>query len=252
MILLSTLLYICQYIKYQFPIIIKTKKKMKQIIVFLSVLCLSFSVDAQESSWFEKKLTLSFNSQFGTNYTPIYGVRSTKNLAAYMMADVAHTSGFGVGLYRYDDFSSEETGKLGFVDFYWAGSLTKNLSLYAAAEYCWWDNWSDGRCWSPYAILSYQLKSWTFTAMPLYVYYDRLSEDNKQFIFKLEISKEIFQGTSVRVASWYDNMNNNKFHYAAGITQSLPANTYLSVDGILRPGGENFIAWGFGWKFTSK
>ena len=226
---------------------------MKKIISIFAVLCVFFGVaNAQVESWFERDLTLSTDVRLGSNYAPIFGVKTSDNIALYSMIDVSHKSGFGVGFYRMDDFSSEMTGRIGFVDLYWVGNITNNLSVYAAAEYGWWDNWKEGRFFSPYSIVSYQLKSWNFSATPIYIYYDRLSEDRHQAMLKLEISKEIITGTSARVASWYDNLNPKKFHYALGMTQQLPANTYLSVDGILKPGGENFLAVGFGWKFVSK
>ncbi|MDR0370173.1 MAG: hypothetical protein LBH96_06925 [Candidatus Peribacteria bacterium] len=226
---------------------------MKKVVILLVAL-VSISVNAQESktSWYERDLTLAVEARIGTNYAPIFGARSSENIALFSMLDLSHKSGFGLGFYRRDDFTSETTGRIGFVDVYWAGTLVDNLSLYVAGEYGWWDNWKDGRFFSPYAIVSYQFKSWNFTAIPLYIYYDRLSSDNHQIMLKMEIAKEVFEGTSVRLASWYDNLNEKKFHYAVGITQKLPSNTYLNLDGVLRPGGENFIALGFGWKFCSK
>jgi len=227
---------------------------MKKLVVVLVSLVFGIVVmNAQEgkSSWYERDLTLSLNVRTGTNYAPIFGAKLS-DFGFFSMVDLAHKSGFGVGYYRLDDFTKETMGRVGFVDLYWAGSLAKNLSLYAAAEYGWFDNWKDGRFVSPYAIVSYQLRSWTVSVAPVYLYYDRLPEDNHQVLIKMEISKEIFKGTSIRGAGWYDNFNPQKLHYAAGITQNLPANTYVSVDGILRPGGENFVAVGFGWTFSSK
>ena len=232
---------------------------MRKIIIITVCAMLAMVISAQESnssseSWFERDLTLFFDGHIGTNYASIFGSRISKNMGFFSLVDVSHKSGFGVGFYRMDDFSKETTGRIGFVDLYWAGSLTENISVYAAGEYGWWDNWKEGRFFSPYGILSYQLKSWNIAATPIFIWYDRLPEGNRQFILKMEVSKQLFKGTSARLAGWYDNQNPDKFHFAAGVTQSLPANTYLALDGVWKPGdmGEKFLSIGVGVRFRSK
>ena len=225
---------------------------MRQYCLLLVVFVFTFgAVSAQETKpWYERDMTLSLGARMGTNYAPIFGARLSK-YGVFTMVDLAHKSGFGVGYYRMDDFSLETTGRIGFLDVYWAGSPVKNLSLYIAAEGGRWANWKEGRFSSLYSDVSYRWGKWTFKTIPLYIYYDRLPDANHQVVIKVEVAKSICDGTSVRIAGWYDNLNPRKFYYAAGITQQLPLRTYLSLDGVLKPGAENFIAIGFGWRISS-
>jgi hypothetical protein len=236
---------------------------MKKLICFVVLLSVVTIIQAQTDSlvsvkskkdsipWFKRALTLNTELRLGNNYSDLFGAKLTKNIALFSVLDVSHDkSGVGVALYRLDDFSKEQCGRIGFVDLYWAGVPVKNLFLYAAAEYGWWDNWRDGQFWSGYTILEYSLKRWSFMAAPIYIYYDRLGDH--QFMFKGQVSCEVVDGFSLRVAGWYDNLYQSSagFYGAVGLTLKLPANTYFQADLLLKEKID--FALGFGWKFSSK
>lgn len=221
---------------------------MKKIIVTLFVLVFGIVVvNAQESkaSWFEE-LTLSGEVRTGSGYAPLFGSKLSDDWSLYYMLDLQHKSGFGLGAYRMTDFNATGMGKVAFFDAYWSGKLSKNLSLYAAVEYGFFDNIREYDFLCPYLMLFWDAKVVNVTLAPMYNYY--LKTEPHEFIFKGQVSREVIKGTTLELSGWYHSELDKHFYGSIGINQKLPKNLYLQVDYLRKVGKNNFLA-GVGVKF---
>jgi hypothetical protein len=146
--------------------------------------------------------------------------------------DIQHSSGFGIGAYRITDFQKEGLGRIGFFDLYWSGNIAKNLSMYTAVEYGFFDNNNQLSFICPYTIICLNTSIFSLDVSPMYCYYDKQKSD--QFVSRIRIVKEIYKGTTIRLSGWYNNVLQNKFYTAFGVTQKLPRNFYLQGDILFR------------------
>lgn len=226
----------------------KKRKVMKKIIVVLIVLCSVIGVaNSQESktSWYEE-LILSGEVRTGSGYAPLFGAKLSDDWSLYYMLDVQHKSGFGVGAYRMTDFNSTGMGKVAFFDAYWSGNLSKNVSIYAAMEYGFFDNVREFDFLCPYVMVFWDAKVVNVTLAPMYNYY--LKTSPHEFIVKGQISREIIKGTTVEISGWYHSELEKNFFGSVGVNQQLPKGFYLQVDYLRKSGENNFLA-GVGYKF---
>lgn len=220
---------------------------MKKVL-FLAVAAITLSLNgvAQEKTSIENSLTLSGDVRTGSGYAPLFGLKTSDAWSAYYMADVHHSSGLGIGGYRMTDFQQEGLGRLAFFDLYWSGEIAKNLSLYGAMEYGFFDNDNQMSFWCPYLILFWSNPVVNVNLSPMYCYYDKLKSD--EIIVRLQATKEVFEGTEISLSGWYDNTLDKKFYGAVGITQQLPKNFYLQGDWLFRE-GKSLPMVALGYKF---
>ncbi|MDR2540512.1 MAG: hypothetical protein LBD11_01715 [Candidatus Peribacteria bacterium] len=208
---------------------------------------MSVNVVAQsDSTNVKSSLTLSGDVRTGSGYASLFGLKTSDEWSAYYMVDVQHKSGFGLGGYRMTDFQTEGLGRLAFFDLYWSGEIAKNLSLYAAAEYGFFDNDNQMSFYCPYVILFWSNPVVNVNIAPMYCYYDKLKSD--EIIIRLQATKEVVKGTEIQLSGWYDNVLEKKFYGAVGITQQLPKNFYLQGDLLFRE-GESLPMLNLGYKF---
>ncbi|GHV27784.1 hypothetical protein FACS1894176_09990 [Bacteroidia bacterium] len=220
---------------------------MKRILFFVAIALVSYNVvSAQDTTSVKSSLTLSGDVRTGSGYAPLFGLKTSDKWSAYYMVDVQHSSGLGIGGYRMTDFQQEGLGKLAFFDLYWSGNLSKNLSLYGAVEYGFFDNDNQMSFWCPYVILFWSNPVVNVNFSPMYCYYDKLKSD--EIIVRLQATKALCKNTEIQLSGWYDNTLNKKFYGAVGITQKLPKNFYVQGDLLFRE-GESLPMINLGYKF---
>lgn len=202
---------------------------MKKFVTLISLLCLCLYVFAQDNNNFN--LTGDFRT--GSGFAPLFGLKTSNDWSVYYAVDVqSKKTGLGVGAYRFDDFQKTDNGRIGFLDLYWSGNLSKKVSLYGAVEYGFFDNDKSLSYWCPYTILNFNASFVQIDIAPMYCYYDKLKSD--QFVFRLRTVKEIYKGGTLRLSGWYNNLLTHKFYSAVGFTQRLPKNFYLQGDVLFR------------------
>jgi hypothetical protein len=178
--------------------------------------------------------TLSGNIQTGTGYASLFGLKTSDKWSVFYSVDVQHKSGFGLGGYRMTDFQTEGLGRIAFFDLYWSVSLTKNLSLYAAMEYGFFDNNDQMSFYCPYIMVFWSNPVVNVDVSPMYCYYDRLKSD--EITIRLRATKSLWKNGEVQLSGWYDNVLQKKLYGSVGITQQLPKNFYLQGDLLFRQG----------------
>jgi hypothetical protein len=221
---------------------------MKKIIfmaIFATVLSVSNVAFSQEAMS-EGTFTLSGDVRTGSGYAPLFGLKTSDKWSIYYSVDIQHKSGFGLGGYRMSDFHSEGLGRIAFLDLYWSGNIAKNLSLYGAVEYGFFDNDNQMSFWCPYVMLFWSNSIVNFNISPMYCYYDKLKSD--EIIVRLQATKEVVKGTELQLSGWYDNVLERKFYGAVGVRQQLPKNFYLQGD-MLFKNGETTPLLVLGYKF---
>lgn len=202
---------------------------MKKFVVLISFLGFCLCIFAQDNN----KFNLTGDLRTGTGFAPLFGLKTSNDLSIYYMVDIQHKeTGLGVGAYRFDDFQKTGNGRIGFLDCYWSGNLSKNVSLYSAIEYGFFDNDKSSSYWCPYVILNFNSSIINVDIAPMYCYYDQLK--SSQFVFRLRTVKEIYKGGTLRLSGWYNNLLIHKFYSAVGFTQQLPKNFYLQGDILFR------------------
>jgi hypothetical protein len=222
---------------------------MKRIIclAFVAVVMSVGSVVAQsETTSVKSDFTLSGKVETGSGYASLFGLKISDKWSALYVVDVQHKSGFGLGGYRLTDFQTEGLGRTAFFDLYWSGELTKNLSLYGAMEYGFFDNDNQLSFWCPYVMLFWTTPVVNVDLSPMYCYYDKLKSD--EIIVRLRATKSLWKSGEVQLSGWYDNVLQEKFYGSIGLTQQLPKNFYLQGDVLFREGKTNPLLV-LGYKF---
>lgn len=200
-------------------------------VVVILIVSIKDSIAQNETT---EKFKLTCDIRTGSGFAPLFGLKTSNQWSAYYMVDIQHNSGFGIGAYRFTDFQKEGPGRIGFFDLYWSGKLSKNLSIYSAVEYGFFDNDKSLSFLCPYIILFWTTPIFNIDISPMYCYYDKQKSD--QFVSRVRIVKEICKGTTMRLSGWYNNVLQKKFYGAIGVTQSLPKNFYLQGDVLFREG----------------
>ncbi len=219
------------------------KKSFCSVFMFMIIFC-SESLFAQGNNSKEFKLTGDIRT--GTGFAPLFGLKTSESWSEYYSFDIKHKSGLGLGAYRFNDFQEKGLGKIGFFDLYWSGNLAKNISLYSALEYGFFDNDKQSSFYCPYIIFSLSTSLVNFDFSPMYCYYDKQGSD--QFVFRFRLTKEIYKGGMIRLSGWYNSLIENKVYGAVGFTQQLPRNFYLQGDVLFREGKTQPILC-LGYKF---
>ena len=200
------------------------------VVVILTV-SIKDSVAQKETT---EKFKLTGDIRTGSGFAPLFGLKTSESWSDYYSVDVHYQSGFGVGAYRFTDFQESGIGKIGFFDLYWSGKVAKNLSLYSAVEYGFFDNDKKMSFWCPYTMIFWTTPVINFDFSPMYCYYDKQKSD--QFVFRLRTVKEIYKGGTLRISGWYNNLVKNKLYGAVGFIQQLPRKFYLQGDVLFREG----------------
>ena len=196
-----------------------------------------------------KDITVSGVIQVGGNYSELLGIHSTKNVALYTTVMAQHKSGFGVAYFAYDDFSKEEMGRVRFFDALYT-KVWENFFLYSAFEYVYYDNWHDGECVMPYAILTYTQGTWAYEVAPMLTYFPHFDEDKVEFTTYVKLKKNILKDIDLHATVWYDNVYKDHFYGAIGARLSLPKNFYVSCNALYRD--DEFVPFvSLGWRFTT-
>jgi len=200
-------------------------------VIVILIVSIKDSVAQKETT---EKFKLTGDIRTGSGFAPLFGLKTSDEWSTYYSVDVQHESGFGIGAYRFTDFKTVGLGKIGFFDLYWSGNVAKNLSLYSAVEYGFFDNDKQMSFWCPYGILSWTTHLMNFDLSPMYCYYDK--QKSNQFVLRFRAVKEVYKGGVMRFSGWYNSLVENKFYEAVGFTQQLPRKFYLQVDVLFREG----------------
>lgn len=141
---------------------------MKKFVVLISFIGMCLGIFAQDNN----KFNLTGDLRTGTGFAPLFGLKTSNDWSVYYMVDIKHkASGLGVGGgCRFDDFQKTGNGRIGFLDFYWSGNLSKDVSLYSAIEYGFFDNDKSSSYWCPYFILNFNSSIINVDIAPIYCY----------------------------------------------------------------------------------
>ncbi len=221
---------------------------MKKVIFIFVVVFASLAsvVNAQSLT---KDVTVSGAIQVGGNYWDLLGIHATENVALYTTVMAQHKSGFGAAYFAYDDFSKEEMGRIRFFDALYAYSW-ENLSLYSAFEYVYYDNWHDGECVMPYAIVTLTSGSWAYEVAPMLTYFPHFDENKYEFTAYAKVKKNLFKDIDLHLTVWYDNIYEDHFYGAAGIQLRLPKDFYVACNTLYKD--NEFVPFvSLGWRFAT-
>ena len=231
-------------------------KKLKFLVILLAFSTASvYAQDVQQDSLSTKKklknLTENFDVSgclaFGSNYVELLGIKNSNNVGLYTEFAAFHKTGIGLAYYAYDDFSKEEYGRMRFVDLAYANQW-KFFSLYAAFEYVWYDNFHDGQCIALYAIGDFNVKTWKFTVMPMFMYYPFFTENQYEVILSGKVTKTFLNDLDLYAAIWYDNLYEHYIYGGIGLQIRLPKGFYLSGNLLYKDRKFQPMA-NFGWRF---
>ena len=221
---------------------------MKQLkVLFMAMLLVATGSVYSQETGLTKDFTVNGCLQIGSNYAELLGIKCSDNFALYTEFSAFHKSGIGVAYYAYDDFSSEETGRVRFADLAYANQWG-NFSLYAASEYGWYDNWHDGQWLMEYAICTYSLGTWAFEVAPMFMYFPNFSEGQYEFMAYGKVTKTFFNDWDVYATIWYDNIYQDHVYGAIGTKVRFPGNFYLGGNLLYKDRVITPVA-AFGWRF---
>ena len=223
---------------------------MKKIVFFLiAFISSSFKVNAQKG--ITKDFTIQGDLRLGANYLPLPGVYASKNMMLYTEIMAIHKTGLGIGYYAFDDFTKEATGRIRYVDAVY-DKKWKNYSLYSAARYLWYDNYSEGNCWKAYVIGTYKYNTWSFQFTPMFTYLPHKDTDKYGFMAYGKVMKDIFKDVNVYATIWYDNLYNANTHFygVIGSTIAFPKSFYLTGNLLIKDKKAVFLL-NVGWKFKT-
>jgi len=221
---------------------------MRTLRIFIVVVftIMASMVNAQSLT---KDVIVSGAIQVGGNYWDLLGIHATENIALYTTVMAQHKSGFGVAYFAYDDFSKEEMGRIRFFDALYTHAW-ENVSLYSAFEYVYYDNWHDGECVMPYAIVTLTSGTWAYEVAPMLTYFPHFSEDNYEFTCYAKVKKNIFKDIDLHATVWYDNIYKDHFYGAIGAQLSLPKDFYIGCNALYKD--DEFVPFvSLGWRFTT-
>lgn len=196
-----------------------------------------------------KDVTVSGAIQVGGNYWDLLGIHATENVALYTTVMAQHKSGFGAAYFSYDDFSKEEMGRIRFFDALYTHAW-ENVFLYGAFEYVYYDNWHDGECIMPYAIVTLTHGTWAYEVAPMLTYFPHFDEDKVEFTAYAKVKKNIFKDIDLHATVWYDNIYKDHFYGAIGAQLKLPKDFYVSCNALYKD--REFVPFvSLGWRFTT-
>ncbi|MEI6426042.1 MAG: hypothetical protein WCO66_01680 [Candidatus Absconditabacteria bacterium] len=189
---------------------------------------LSLGLASAQNDWIDRVST-TLSARVGSNYAPLFGAVLSNDFGIYIAAEIQDTiSGFGVGGYRLDNFGTDKSGRVGFIDLYWSKKITQHFTLLAALENGWFDNWKEGQFICPYTILSFKTNVVDFNVAPMYCYYPKTKTD--EFVFRAQVKKEVIKGTEVQFTGWYHSALDSHYYASIGVKQQFPKNIYLQGD----------------------
>ena len=221
---------------------------MRTLRIFIVVVftIMASLVNAQSLT---EDVTVSGAVQVGGNYWDLLGIHATENVALYTTVMAQHKSGFGAAYFAYDDFSKEEMGRIRFFDALYTHTW-ENVSLYSAFEYVYYDNWHDGECVMPYAIVTLSNGTWAYEVAPMFTYFPHFDEDQCEFTAYAKVKKNIFKDVDLHATVWYDNIYKDHFYGAIGAQLSLPKDFYISCNALYKD--KEFVPFiSLGWRFTT-
>lgn len=224
---------------------------MKKILLLFVVLSINLiNVSAQEKSIMDD-VTVSGLIQTGSSYLGLVGVHPTENMTLYTEFYAFHKTGIGLCYFSLDDFSSEKTGRIRFFDLAYTKKWNNNLSIFAAAEYYFYDNWKDGKAIKQYTKLAYNNNGWLYEVTPVFRFFPELSEDKFEVTAYLKVKKSLFKDLSVLGQIWYDNVYKDHFYGTISAQVNLPKNFYLMGNLLYRDRKVTPLL-NLGWKFSTK
>lgn len=207
--------------------------------LMIIVIILGMGSVYSQKSLLGREVTVGGESRFGTPYFQVFGARlGEKDFSAWMQLDITDKkSGVVVSAYHLGDFNFQTPTNFWGLNVKYSTAREdeeeEGLSALVLLEYFYFDNFPNKQGVNPLLMLNY--KGWVNVSLAgCYAYFPKQEKNKHQQTARVEISKEVFTGVSFRVAGWYDNLYQNHFFWAPGVTIDLTGGYAFKFDGLFK------------------